>query len=91
MPTLRQDNADAAGYVLARDVEIGEVTTPKRWRKQPLYHRLGDCERGVPTHTGAVDPEDEHQLTALGLRRMLLPDDHGELPRLSERPAVGRR
>lgn len=80
------------GYVLARDPDLSEVTTPKRWRRQQVYHRLGDCERpgGAPMHTGLVNPEDEQQLLALGIRRAILPDDYGSLSKLGKRPAVGR-
>ncbi len=80
------------GYVLARDVDVDEVTTPKMWRRQAVFHRLGDCERegGAQTHAGIVDPEDKQQLLALGIRRAMLPDDYGSLSKLGQRPAVGR-
>lgn len=76
------------GYVPARDGSVSDTTLPLKWKRQPVYHQVGG---GVPAHLGAVDPEDEDQLLALGIRRTVLPDDHGGLSVLGERPAVGRR
>ena len=73
------------GYVLARDGSVSDVTRPLKWKRQPVYHRVGG---GVPAHLGAVDPNDKDQLLALGIRRTVLPDDRGELSKLGERPAV---